>query len=369
MTFDEDLANTFLTGADWDDNAYSSNVKTYQSAFYTGSGHDEENLQKYLELANEISGGSVYGDAYSPRQQRSMRAALDKAWTDSTGLRAPTDDDIAAWSDIEQTAKAEGKKTNSLSAFLFGDKEKKEEKKKAHESETTETQNPVQIGDRSDVKRVSLTASTAPGIVFSEEEKQDEPKQTEEKQWFGKQYEEEQAEVVAPTVQRESVSTPGEAMTLYLKGEPLTAEENEMLTPYLESNAGRMLLNRRGAVSSLDTVSSSLQKEAKALNMPETIPSTIGSTLEGVVDVLRNGMLDDETAGMGYLALIQVMQDADAWIESGAVSIPAGKTHTTSISARMTKQILLCRASRTRRERRSGDSKTKSMRRSRRRRS
>ena len=325
MTFDEDLANTFLTGADWDDNAYSSNVKTYQSAFYTGSGHDEENLQKYLELANEISGGSVYGDAYSPRQQRSMRAALDKAWTDSTGLRAPTDDDIAAWSDIEQTAKAEGKKTNSLSAFLFGDKEKKEEKKKAHESETTETQKPVQIGDRSDVKRVSLTASTAPGIVFSEEEKQDEPKQTEEKQWFGKQYEKEQAEVVAPAAQRESVSTPGEAMTLYLKGEPLTAEENEMLTPYLESNAGRMLLNRRGAVSSLDTVSSSLQKEAKALNIPETIPSTIGSTLEGVVDVLRNGMLDDETAGMGYLALIQVMQDADTWIESGAVSIPAGK--------------------------------------------
>lgn len=325
MTFDEDLANTFLTGADWDDNAYSSNVKTYQSAFYTGSGHDEENLQKYLELANEISGGSVYGDAYSPRQKRSMRAALDKAWTDSTGLRAPTDDDIAAWSDIEQTAKAEGKKTNSLSAFLFGDKAKKEEKKKAHESETTETQKPVQIGDRSDVKRVSLTASTAPGIVFSEEEKQDEPKQTEEKQWFGKQYEGEQAEVVAPAAQRESVSTPGEAMTLYLKGEPLTAEENEMLTPYLESNAGRMLLNRRGAVSSLDTVSSSLQKEAKALNIPETIPSTIGSTLEGVVDVLRNGMLDDETAGMGYLALIQVMQDADTWIESGAVSIPAGK--------------------------------------------
>lgn len=325
MTFDEDLANTFLTGADWDDNAYSSNVKTYQSAFYTGSGHDEENLQKYLELANEISGGSVYGDAYSPRQQRSMRAALDKAWTDSTGLRAPTDDDIAAWSDIEQTAKAEGKKTNSLSAFLFGDKEKKEEKKKAHESETTETQKPVQIGDRSDVKRVSLTASTAPGIVFPEEEKQDEPKQTEGKEWFGKQYEKEQAEVVAPAVQRESVSTPGEAMTLYLKGEPLTAEENEMLTPYLESNAGRMLLNRKGTVSSLDTVSSSIQKEAKALNIPETIPSNIGSTLEGVVDVLRNGMLDDETAGMGYLALIQVMQDADAWIESGAVSIPAGK--------------------------------------------
>lgn len=325
MTFDEDLANTFLTGADWDDNAYSSNVKTYQSAFYTGSGHDEENIQKYLELANEISGGSVYGDTYSPRQQRSMRAALDKAWTDSTGLKAPTDDDIASWSDIEQTAKAEGKKTNSLSAFLFGDKEKKEEKKKAHESETTEMQKPVQIGDRSDVKRVSLTASTAPGIVFSEEEKQDEPKQTEEKQWFGKQYEKEQAEVVAPAAQRESVATPGEAMTLYLKGEPLTAEENEMLTPYLESNAGRMLLNRRGAVSSLDMVSSSLQKEAKALNIPETIPSTIGSTLEGVVDVLRNGMLDDETAGMGYLALIQVMQDADAWIESGAVSIPAGK--------------------------------------------
>lgn len=325
MTFDEDLANTFLTGADWDDNAYSSNVKTYKSAFYTGSGHDEENLKKYLELANEISGGSVYGDAYSPRQQRSMRAALDKAWTDSTGLRAPTDDDIAAWSDIEQTAKAEGKKANSLSAFLFGDKAKKEEKKKTHESETTETQKPVQIGDRSDVKRVSLTASTTPGIVFSEEEKQDEPKQTEEKRWFGKQYEGEQAEVVAPAAQRESVSTPGEAMTLYLKGEPLTAEENEMLTPYLESNAGRMLLNRRGAVSSLDTVSSSLQKEAKALNIPETIPSTIGSTLEGVVDVLRNGMLDDETAGMGYLALIQVMQDADAWIESGAVSIPAGK--------------------------------------------
>lgn len=414
MTFDEDLANTFLTGADWDDNAYSSSVKTYQSAFYTGSGHDEENLQKYLELANEISGGSVYGDAYSPRQQRSMRAALDKAWTDSTGLRAPTDDDIAAWSDIEQTAKAEGKKTNSLSAFLFGDKAKKEEKKKAHESETTETQNPVQLkktesgaamqarfgskenGGNVDLTRrpqvdyqtmkaagwgeytqpgsvstVLTTSYGAPedgfmaqmtpiqedGSVLSPEEldeyydsvveavregrniqeadpkhlvlasKHGTPDELESQiDWlnnYGEALHQAQEAYYEP--ERESVSTPGEAMTLYLKGEPLTAEENEMLTPYLESNAGRMLLNRRGAASSLDTVSSSLLFEAKALNMPETIPSTIGSTLEGVVDVLRNGMLDDETAGMGYLALIQVMQDADAWIESGAVSIPAGK--------------------------------------------
>lgn len=414
MTFDEDLANTFLTGADWDDNAYSSNVKTYQSAFYTGSGHDEENLKKYLELANEISGGSVYGDAYSPRQQRSMRAALDKAWTDSTGLRAPTDDDIAAWSDIEQTAKAEGKKTNSLSAFLFGDKAKKEEKKKSHESETTETQNPVQLkktesgaamqarfgskenggnvdltrrpqvdyqtmeaagwGDYTEPGSVSTVLTTsygAPedgfmaqmtpiqedGSVLSPEEldeyydsvveavregrniqeadpkhlvlasKHGTPDELESQSDWLNNYGEalHQAQEAYYEPERESVSTPGEAMTLYLKGEPLTAEENEMLTPYLESNAGRMLLNRKGTVSSLDAVSSSLQKEAKALNIPETIPSTIGSTLEGVVDVLRNGMLDDETAGMGYLALIQVMQDADAWIESGAVSIPAGK--------------------------------------------
>ena len=414
MTFDEDLANTFLTGADWDDNAYSSSVKTYQSAFYTGSGHDEENLQKYLELANEIGGGSVYGDTYSPRQQRSMRAALDKAWTDSTGLRAPTDDDIAAWSNIEQTAKAEGKKTNSLSAFLFGDKEKKEEKKKAHESEATETQKPVQqkktesgaamqarFGSEENGGNVDLTrrpqvdyqtmkaagwgeytepgsvstvlttgygapedgfmAQMTPiqedGSVLSPEEldeyydsvveavregksiqeadpkylvlasKHGTPEELESQSDWLNNYGEalHQAQEAYYEPERESVSTPGEAMTLYLKGEPLTAEENEMLTPYLESNAGRMLLNRRGEVSSLDTVSSSLQKEAKALNMPETIPSTIGSTLEGVVDVLKNGMLDDETAGMGYLALIQVMQDADAWIESGAVSIPAGK--------------------------------------------
>lgn len=334
MTFDEDLANTFLSSADWDADAYSKAVKEYQSSFYASSGHDEENIQTYLELANEISGGDDYGDSYSTRQRRSMRAALDKAWEDSTGLRAPTDDDIAAWSQQEQTAQAEGKKASSLFTWLFGDKERKAEKESERESAQPEQASTLdQIASTDGVKRAALTASTAPGIAFPQEQEKDsgrwinqlQEKQEEEttsqptsqpteqatlaaeepsgqtgdgKRWFDELYESRQEEQSAPVAQRESVSTPGEALALYLRGEPLTQEEHQWLDDVLNSNGAKLLLNQQG---------------------------TVGSWIQQDLDILQSGILDEATAGAGYLALIQILNDADAWIESGAVSIPSGK--------------------------------------------
>lgn len=332
MTFDEDLANTFLSSADWDADAYSKAVKEYQSSFYASSGHDEENIQKYLELANEIGEGNDYGDSYSTRQRRSMRAALDKAWEDSTGLRAPTDDDIAAWSQQEQTAQAEGKSAGSLSKFLkllFGDEQKKAEKESERDAEKQQTSAFEQLSSRDDVARAALTASTAPGIAFPQEQEKDsgrwinqlQEKQEEEthsqpteqatlaeeepsgqtgdgKRWFDELYDGTEEETPTPIAQRESVSTPGEALGLYLRGEPLTQEEHQWLDDVLNSNGAKLLFNQQG---------------------------TVGSWIQRDFDILQSGVLDEATAGAGYLALIQILNDADAWIESGAVSIPSGK--------------------------------------------
>lgn len=325
MTFDEDLANTFLSSADWDADAYSKAVKEYQSSFYASSGHDEDNLKRYLELAAEIGEGNDYGDAYSTRQQRSMRAALDKAWEDSTGLRAPTDDDIAAWSQQEQTAQEEGKSAGSLSKFLkllFGDEQKKAEKESERDAGEQQASTIEQLSSRDDVARAALTASTAPGIALPSETQsggrwvtqlQEERKQEESdagaqmqaqeqtgdgKRWFDELYESRQEEQSAPVAQRESVSTPGEALALYLRGEPLTQEEHQWLDDVLNSNGAKLLLNQQG---------------------------TVGSWIQQDIDILQSGILDEATAGAGYLALIQILNDADAWIESGAVSIPSGK--------------------------------------------
>lgn len=360
MTFDEDLANTFLSSADWDADAYSKAVKEYQSSFYASSGHDEENIQKYLELANEIGEGNDYGDSYSTRQQRSMRAALDKAWEDSTGLRAPTDDDIAAWSRQEQTAQAEGKSAGSLSKFLkllFGDEQKKAEKESERDAEKQQASTIEQLSSRDDVARAALTASSAPGIAFPQEQEKDsgrwinqlQEKQEEEttsqpteqatltaeepsgqtgdgKRWFDELYDEKKEETPTPIAQRESVSTPGEALALYLRGEPLTQEEHQWLDDVLNSNGAKLLLNQQGTVGSIgEWTTYGMDKRAKTLYAQGAIPSDVGSWIQQDLDILQSGVLDEATAGAGYLALIQILNDADAWIESGAVSIPSGK--------------------------------------------
>ncbi len=333
MTFDEDLANTFLSSADWDADAYSKAVKEYQSSFYASSGHDEENIQKYLELANEIGDSNDYGDSYSTRQRRSMRAALDKAWEDSTGLRAPTDDDIAAWSQQEQTAQEEGKSAGSLFKFLFGDEQKKAEKESERDAGEQQASTIEQLSSRDDVARAALTASTAPGIALPSEtqsggrwinqlqEKQGEetPSQPTEqatltaeepsgqtgdgKRWFDELYESRQEEQSAPVAQRESVETPEEAMSLLLKGEALTEDESVMLAPYTESNAGKLLLG--------------ISVNGDTLKTSEAIQSEVGATIDGALTVLKSGILDEQTTGMGYLALIQLMQEVDGKIESG----------------------------------------------------
>ena len=360
MTFDEDLANTFLSSADWDDKKYKKAVDEYQSAFYAGSGHDDDNLKRYLELVAEISGGDDYGDSYSTRQQRSMRAALDKAWEDSTGLRAPTDDDIAAWSQQEQTAQEEGKSAGSLSKFLkllFGDEQKKAEKESERDAGEQQTSTIEQLSSRDDVARAALTASTAPGIALPQEQEKDsgrwinqlQEKQEEEtpsqpteqatltaeepsgqtgdgKRWFDELYESRQEEQSAPVAQRESVSTPGEALALYLRGEPLTQEEHQWLDDVLNSNGAKLLLNQQGIVGSIgEWTTYGMDKRAKTLYAQGAIPSDVGSWIQQDLDILQSGVLDEATAGAGYLALIQILNDADAWIESGAVSIPSGK--------------------------------------------
>ena len=486
MTFDENQANTFLYSADWDDKDYKDAVDKYQSAFYAGSGHDEENLAKFLELADEISvGEDMYGEAYSQRQQKSMRAALDKAWTSATGLRAPTDEDIAAWNELNQTAQAEGKKASPLVTFvtwLFGDKDKKAEKESARENSQPEQASTLdQIASTDGVKRAALTASTAPGIALPQEQSKDggrwinqllekqkdagaqmqaqfggaknggnvdltkrpqvsyenmaaagwgdytepggvstvlttgygtpadgfvaqmtpiredgsvltpeeldayydsvreavrqgkniaeadpehlvlaskhgtpeelakekdwlesygeklhqaqeayyaeTPTQAEKQaqaaegtRWFDQIYE---RETPTPIAQRESVSTPGEAVMLYLKGEPLTQEEHEWLDDILNSNGGMLLLNQKEYVGG--TLTNGMDYRAKPLYAQGAIPSDVGSWIQQDLDILKSGMLDDATAGAGYLALMQIINDADAWIESGEGSIPSGQ--------------------------------------------
>lgn len=355
LTFDEDEANTFLYSADWDDKKYKKAVDEYQSAFYAGSGHDEDNLKTYLELVASINeGDEVTGDAYSRRQSRSMRAALDKAWASATGLPAPTDEDIAAWNELDQTAQAEGKKASSLFTWLFGDKERKAEKESARESAQPEQASTLdQIASADGVKRAALTASTAPGIALPQEESksggrwfdaareqaeekteaaQTEAAQTptaqastaqkEDKRWFDQIYEQ---ETPTPIAQRESVSTPGEAVMLYLRGEPLTQEEHEWLDDILNSNGGKLLLNQKMHKGSDGTLTYGMDYRAKPLYVPGETPSDVGSWIQQDLDILKSGQLDDATAGAGYLALMQVINDANAWIESGEVSIPAGK--------------------------------------------
>ena len=350
MTFDENQANTFLYSADWDDKDYKDAVDEYKSAFYAGSGHDEDNLKKYLELVASINeGDEATGDAYSKRQSRSMRAALDKAWASATGLPAPTDEDIAAWNELNQTAQAEGKKAISLVTWLFGDKDRKAEKESARESAQPEQASTIeQLGSRDDVKRAALTASTAPGIALPQEgsksggrwfdavQKQAEEKteaaqteaaqaptaQKEDKRWFDQLYE---PETPTPIAQRESVSTPGEAVMLYLRGEPLTQEEHEWLDGILDSNGGKLLLNQKMHKGSDGTLTYGMDYRAKPLYVPGEIPSDVGIWIQQDLDILKSGQLDDATAGAGYLALMQVINDANAWIESGEVSIPAEK--------------------------------------------
>lgn len=483
MTFDEDEANTFLYSADWDDKKYEKAVDEYQSAFYAGSGHDEDNLKKYLELVAKINeGDELTEEAYSKRQMRSMRAALDKAWTSATGLRAPTDDDIAAWNELDQTAQAEGKKASSLFTFLFGDKERKAEKKSERKSTQPEQASTLdQIASTDGVKRAALTASTTPGIAFPQEQSKDSgrwvnqlqekqedsgaqmqaqfggaknggnvdltkrpqvsyenmaaagwgdytepggvstvlttgygapedgfmaqmtpiredgsvltpeeldayydsvreavrqgkniaeadpehlvlaskhgtpeelakerdwlesygeklhqaqeayyaevPAQAEEQpqpaegtRWFDQIYE---RETPTPIAQRESAGTPGEALAMYLRGEPLTQEEHEWLDDILNSNGGKLLLNQKEYVGG--TLTNWMDYRAKLLYAQGAIPSDVGSWIQQDLDILKSGLLDDATAGAGHLALMQIINDADAWIKSGEVSIPRGK--------------------------------------------
>jgi len=344
LTFDADEANKFLYSADWDDKAYTDAVKEYQSAFYAGSGHDEDNLKKYLELVADINAGDeLTEDAYSKRQMRSMRAALDKAWTSATGLRAPTDGDIAAWSELDQTAQAEGKEASTFFAWLFGDKKRKAEKESERKSsQPDQTSTLDQIASTDGVKQAALTASTAPGMAFPTEGNKnggrwiDEAKaraeankdvqqttsQPEEKRWFEEIYEE-KTEVEAPVAQRESAGTPGEALMMYLRGEPLTQEEHEWLNDILNSNGGKLLLNQKEYVGG--TLTNGMDYRAKPLYAQGAIPSDVGSWIQQDLDILQSGMLDDATAGAGYLALMQIINDADAWIKSGEGSIAAGE--------------------------------------------
>lgn len=345
MTFDEDEANTFLYSADWDDKDYKDAVDEYQSAFYAGSGHDEDNLKTYLELVAKINeGDELTGDAYSKRQMRSMRAALDKAWTSATGLHAPTDEDIAAWNELDQTAQAEGKKASSLFTWLFGDKKRKAEKESERENSQPEQASTLdQIASTDGVKRAALTASTAPGIAFPQEQSKDNnrwvnqlqetaaetPAQAEEQpqtqtaegtRWSDQIYE---RETPTPIAQRESAGTPGEALAMYLRGEPLTQEEHEWLDGILSSNGGKLLLNQKEYVGG--TLTNGMDYRAKPLYAQGAIPSDVGSTIQQDLDILSSGTLDDATAGAGYLALMQIINDADAWIKREEVSISAGK--------------------------------------------
>lgn len=459
LTFDEDEANKFLYSADWDDKKYKKAVDEYQSAFYAGSGHDEDNLKTYLELVAGINeGDEVTGEAYSKRQSRSMRAALDKAWASATGLPAPTDEDIAAWNELNQTAQAEGKKASSFVTFFFGDKDRKAEKESARESAQPEqastldqiastdggrwinqlqekqedagAQMQAQFGGAKNGGNVDLTKRpqvsyenmaaagwgdyTEPGGVstvlttgygtpedgfvaqmtpiredgsvltpeeldayydsvreavrqgkniaeadpehlvlaskhgtpeelakekdwiesygeklhqaqeayYAETPAQTEgqPQTAEGTRWFDQIYE---RETPTPIAQRESASTPGEAVMLYLRGEPLTQEEHEWLDDILSSNGGKLLLNQKEYVGG--TLTNGMDYRAKPLYPQGAIPSDVGSTIQQDLDILKSGQLDDATAGAGYLALMQIINDADAWIKNKKVSISAGK--------------------------------------------
>jgi hypothetical protein len=448
MTFDEDTANTFLGGAGFDEDSYNDAVKEYDKAFYAESGHDEDNVLAYLERVSEIQNPDDYGNTYSTREKRYLRAALDDAYEKTTGRKAPTDDDIAAYNQQVQIDKSEGKPTSGIAAFFFGDEQRKNEKKNggspAVSDENTQQQDSqtrgeamqAQFGGEANGGNVDLThrpqvsyetmkaagwgdytepggvstvlttgygapedgfmAQMTPiredGSVLTPEEldayydrvaeavkggksvaeadpdhlvlasKQGTPKELEEQkqwldeygealheaqaayydeapkevqgpvwqkemtpeekivsqggmsfeQWVSKQAQEPSvedqtaAQVEAKASERESVQTPGEAMTLYLKGEALTDDEKEMLSPYLDSNAGKALLG--------------IAINGDAPQTYETIRSTVGSTIDGALGVLKSGVLDDQTTATGYLALVQLMNEADSAIENGDFS-------------------------------------------------
>lgn len=369
MTFDENLANTFLGGADWDDSAYSD-TKNYSSLFYAGSGHEEENVKAYLETVNEIKDGN-YGDAYSLRQQRSMRAALDKAYEQTTGYKAPTDEDIAAYAQTAQQNPTEEKGSSGIGAFFFGDKNKIEEKKKEQESAPS---SPEASLSTLGVTREALSASTAAGTVFpsttagygtnpaivrqkkDEEETKGETPKTETAQeqsgygtnpaivrqkeetsadfnWFDeskeeenqKKADEEYARNASTTNERESVGTAAEAFALWRRGEALTDEEREMVESVLNTNGGQMIFNRgkAAATANADMIFNSIAANAKELYYPG-LQASYGSKIQKALNVLDSGVLDEVTTENGYLALAQIINNADAWVESG-IAISAGK--------------------------------------------
>ena len=457
MTFDEDTANSFLGGAGFDEDSYNKAVKEYDKAFYAESGHDEDNVLTYLERVSEIQNPNDYGETYSAREQRYLRAALDDAYEKTTGRKAPTDDNIAAYNQQVQTDKEEGKPTSGLAALFFGDEQKKNEKKNGgshavsgenaqqekddaaaqqqdnqtrgeamqtqfggeanggnvdltHRPQVSyETMKAAGWGDYTEPGGVSTVLTTgygAPedgfmaqmtpiredGSVLTPEEldayydrvaeavkggksieeadpdhlvlasKQGTPQELEsQKQWLDEYgealheaqaayYDEKPKEVQGPVQkkemtpeekivsqggqtfeqwiseqeqepsqedqtaakveakanERESVQTPGEAMTLYLRGEALKNDEKEMLSPYLDSNAGKALFG--------------IAVDGDTPQTYEAIRSAFGSTIDGALGVLKSGVLDDQTTAAGYLALVQLMDEADNAIENGEFS-------------------------------------------------
>lgn len=457
MTFDEDTANSFLGGSGFDEDSYNEAVKEYDKAFYAESGHDEDNVLAYLERVSEIQNLDDYSDTYSMREQRYLRAALDNAYEKTTGRKAPTDDDIAAYNQQAQINNSEGKPTSGLAALFFGDEQRKNEKKNGgshavsgenaqqekddaaaqqqdnqmrgeamqtqfggeanggnvdltHRPQVSyETMKAAGWGDYTEPGGVSTVLTTgygAPedgfmaqmtpiredGSVLTPEEldayydrvaeavkggksiedadpdhlvlasKQGTPQELEsQKQWLDEYgealheaqaayYDEKPKEVQGPVQkkemtpeekivsqggrtfeqwiseqaqepsqedqtaakveakanERESVQTPGEAMTLYLRGEALTNDEKEMLSPYLDSNAGKALFG--------------IAVDGDTPQTYEAIRSAVGSTIDGALGVLKSGVLDDQTTAAGYLALVQLMDEADNAIENGEFS-------------------------------------------------
>ena len=318
-TFDEATANTFLGGAGFDEDRYNDAVKEYDKAFYAESGHDEDNVLAYLEKVSEIQDPDD-GNTYSTREKRYLRAALDDAYEKTTGRKAPTDDDIAAYNQQVQIDKSEGKPTSGVAAFFFGDEQRKNEKKNggspAVSDENTQQQDSQTRGEAVQAQSGDEAPKEVQGPVWQKEMTPEEKIVSQGgmsfEQWVGKQAQEPSvedqtaAQVEAKASERESVQTPGEAMTLYLKGEALTDDEKEMLSPYLDSNAGKALLG--------------IAINGDAPQTYETIRSTVGSTIDGALGVLKSGVLDDQTTATGYLALVQLMNEADSAIENGDFS-------------------------------------------------
>ena len=151
-----DGVGTFLESANLTRDEYRDATEDYASRFYGDGKHDEEDAAAYLKARQEIE-----ESAYSDYAKSQLTAALDKAYTGSTGGETPSDSAEGASAEAadEKRALEEEQKKEKKPGFwsgLAGKVPEQEEQEKA--------ESPAQEKAQSRIVSQTMTASTAPGF-------------------------------------------------------------------------------------------------------------------------------------------------------------------------------------------------------------